>query len=88
MGKPIKGPSAQRDSQSLIQKVPADMPQTVRCVTAPDNDDLAQVRSFAYKVKVACDDLHGDPFDQDSRKALLSLLVDESQAADAARARL
>lgn len=88
MGKPIEDPSVPRDSQSLIKKVPADMPQTVRCVTAPENDDLAQVRTFAYKVKVACDDLHGDPFDQEARKALLSLLVDESQAADAARARL
>lgn len=88
MGKPIEAPAAQRDSQSLTQKVPADMPQTVRCVTAPDNDDLARVRSFAYKVKVACDDLHGDPFDQEARKALLALLVDESRAADAARARL
>lgn len=43
MGKPIEGPSVPRDSQSLIKKVPADMPQTVRCVTAPDNDDLVAV---------------------------------------------
>ncbi|WP_149655563.1 hypothetical protein [Mycobacterium simiae] len=64
------------------------MSQPAKWTTSAEDADMAHVRSFAYKVKIACDDLHGDPFDQDARRALLSLLAEESRAADAAYTRL
>lgn len=78
--------AAYRSSQR--EKVASKMSHSANCITSEEDADRALVRSFIYKVKIACDDLHGDPFDQDARRALLSLLAEESQAADAAHARV
>ncbi|PJE03534.1 MAG: hypothetical protein CK429_32520 [Mycobacterium sp.] len=44
---------------------------------------IAAVRAYALKVKIACDELHDDPFDPNARAALLKLIVDDSPEADA-----
>lgn len=48
---------------------------------------IAAARTYARDVKIACDELHDDPFDLDARAALLKLIVDDSPEADAAFAR-
>lgn len=50
--------------------------------------DLALVRSYSRELKIACDELHGDPFDTDARENLLRLIQQDSQSVDAARNRL
>ncbi|MBX9918347.1 MAG: hypothetical protein K2Y33_00725 [Mycolicibacterium frederiksbergense] len=50
--------------------------------------DLALVRSYSRELKIACDELHDDPFDSEARAHLLRLILQDSQSADAARARL
>lgn len=44
---------------------------------------IAAVRAYAREVKIACDELHDDPFDVNARAALLKLIVDDSPEADA-----
>ncbi|WP_342314713.1 hypothetical protein LIX17_26070 (plasmid) [Mycobacterium avium subsp. hominissuis] len=44
---------------------------------------IAAVRAYAREVKIACDELHDDPFDPNARAALLKLIVDDSPEADA-----
>ncbi len=48
---------------------------------------IAAARSYAREVKIACDELHDDPFDRQARAALLKLIVDDSREADIAFAR-
>lgn len=50
--------------------------------------DLDTVRDFARNLKIACDELHDDPFNPDARAALLRLLESDCAAADAAHARV
>lgn len=50
--------------------------------------DLALVRRYSRELKIACDELHGDPFDTDARAHLLRLILQDSQIADAAKNRL
>ncbi|MBY6388944.1 hypothetical protein HG717_34315 [Rhodococcus erythropolis] len=50
--------------------------------------DLALVRGFARELKIACDDLHGDPFDANARAHLVRLILEDSDDADAANQRL
>ncbi|RAV06181.1 hypothetical protein DQP55_24155 [Mycolicibacterium sp. GF69] len=45
---------------------------------------IAAVRTYSRDVKIACDELHDDPFDMNARAALLKLIVDDSPEADAA----
>jgi hypothetical protein len=45
---------------------------------------IAAARAYAREVKIACDELHDDPFDTNARAALLKLIVDASPEADAA----
>jgi len=45
---------------------------------------IAAARAYAREVKIACDELHDDPFDANARAALLKLIVDASPEADAA----
>lgn len=49
--------------------------------------DLALVRSYSRELKIACDELHDDPFNAGARAALLKLIVDDSSEADAALTR-
>lgn len=48
---------------------------------------IAATRAYSRAVRIACDDLHCDPFDRHARAALLKLIVDGSREADAALAR-
>jgi hypothetical protein len=48
---------------------------------------IATVRAYSREVKIACDELHDDPFDRSARAAVLKLIVDDSPEADAALAR-
>lgn len=48
---------------------------------------IAGARAYAREVRIACDELHDDPFDLDARAALLKLIVDDSPDADASFAR-
>lgn len=50
--------------------------------------DLALVRGFSRELKIACDDLYGDPFDTDARAQVVRLILQDSGAADAAIQRL
>ncbi len=50
--------------------------------------DLALVRGYSRELKIACDELHGDPFDAEARAHLLRLILQGSQGADAANERL
>lgn len=45
---------------------------------------IAAARAYAREVKIACDELHDDPFDVNARATLLKLIVDASPEADAA----
>lgn len=48
---------------------------------------IAAARSYSHDVKIACDELHDDPFNPRARAALLKLIVDDSSDADAALTR-
>lgn len=39
----------------------------------PDPDDLATVRDFNFALKIACDELHDDPFNPVARAELVRL---------------
>lgn len=60
----------------------------VTAAAASAGDDMDAVRSFARNLKIACDELHDDPFNPEARSALLRLLKDDCRAADAALARV
>ncbi|RFZ63220.1 hypothetical protein DE4576_04861 [Mycobacterium marinum] len=45
---------------------------------------IAAARAYSREVKIACDELHGDPFNRNARALLLKLIVDDSPEADAA----
>ncbi|MGV0743886.1 hypothetical protein [Mycolicibacterium sp. XJ870] len=49
--------------------------------------DIAVVRTYSQRMKVACDELHDDPFSRQARSALVRLIIDSSEA-DAAFSRL
>jgi hypothetical protein len=52
------------------------------------DDDRALVREFSRELKIACDELHDDPFDVAAREALKTLIAEHGPAADAALDRL
>lgn len=52
------------------------------------DDDYAVVREFSRELKIACDDLYCDPFDNDAREALRTLLAERGPIADEALDRL
>lgn len=52
------------------------------------DDDYAVVRGFSRELKIACDELHDNPFDSDAREALRTLLVERAPVADEAFYRL
>ena len=39
----------------------------------PDPDDLATVRDFNFALKIACDELHDDPFNPVARAELVRM---------------
>lgn len=62
-----------------------------KTVRKPDIDidsDIAAVRSYAREVKIACDELHDDPFGLTPRARLLTLIVERSVEADEVWARV
>lgn len=50
--------------------------------------DFAIARNFSHSVKMACDDVYGDPFDPAARAHLLAMLLEQGPVADAALSRL
>lgn len=59
------------------------------CIQLPTADsDLALVRAYSRELKIACDELHDDPFNADARAQLTRLILQDSKKADAARERL
>lgn len=53
--------------------------------TSGNNDpDWTVVREFVRELKIACDDLHAEPFNPQARAAVLRLLQNRSDAADSA----
>jgi hypothetical protein len=62
-----------------------------KTVRKPDIDidpDIAAARKYAREVKIACDELHDDPFGLAPRARLLTLIVEASVEADESWARL
>ncbi|CQD23333.1 hypothetical protein H7I87_08175 [Mycobacterium timonense] len=54
-----------------------------------DHDpDLVLVRNYTRALKIACDELHDDPFDPVARAQLRQLIQEASPTADAAHQRL
>lgn len=51
------------------------------------DSDIALVRGYSRELKIACDELHDDPFNSDARAQLMRLILD-SKNADAAQERL
>jgi hypothetical protein len=49
--------------------------------------DIAAARTYAREVKIACDELHDDPFNPQARANVLKLIIDDSPEADAALVR-
>ncbi|CAN5471458.1 hypothetical protein BH09ACT8_BH09ACT8_55610 [soil metagenome] len=62
-------------------------PVTATPASAGD-PNLDAVRDFTRTLKIACDELHDDPFNPKARAALLRLLENDCPAADAALARV
>lgn len=59
------------------------------CVQLPTADsDLALVRAYSREMKIACDELHDDPYNADARAQLMRLILQDSKVADAAKERL
>jgi hypothetical protein len=56
-------------------------------VKRPD-EDLAVVHDYSRQMKIACDDLHDDPFDTQARARLIALIKEQGPIADAAVGRL
>lgn len=63
--------------------------RTRTCAPSPAADaDLALVRGYARELKIACDDLHDEPFNPEARAHLIRLILQDSKSADAANERL
>lgn len=52
------------------------------------DNDYALVRAFSRDLKIACDELHDNPYDNDARETLKTLIAERGPAADAALDRL
>ena len=59
-------------------------PASARSRNIDISPSIAAIRAYSRAVKIACDELHDDPFDVNARAALLKLIVDRSLEADAA----
>lgn len=51
--------------------------------SGPQSDSLVAARLWACQVRSACEDVYGNPFDQESRDYLVYLLVKKAPEADA-----
>ncbi|SLH38824.1 hypothetical protein [Mycobacteroides abscessus] len=60
------------------------MPVSSRTPAQPHSDDETQARSWARRVRHACEELFGDPFNDDARAAMVDVLVRQGPDADAA----
>ncbi|CQD02034.1 hypothetical protein BN000_00087 [Mycobacterium europaeum] len=59
------------------------------CTQLPTTDsDIALVRGYSRELKIACDELHDDPFNPNARAQLMRLILHDSKNADAAQQRL
>ena len=50
--------------------------------------DMALVRGYSRELRIACDELHDDPFNPIARQELIRLILQDSKSADAAKERL
>lgn len=58
-------------------------------VTPPSAETArAAVRDFTLQMKIACDELHDDPFDTNARDKVVQMILQDSRFADAALDRL
>lgn len=48
------------------------------------SEDRAAARSYACRLRIACDELYAAPFNAEARAAVLRLIVKDSEEADAA----
>lgn len=87
--------AAEGKEHSMIRNTPsrttaARSQQRARACTPPPTvaDDLALVHGFTRQVKIACDDLHDEPFNPEARAQLVRLITRDSETADAANKRL
>ncbi|MEU0497883.1 hypothetical protein [Mycobacterium sp. NPDC006124] len=55
---------------------------------ATNDPDWTVVRDFVRELKIACDDLHAEPFNPEARKRVLKLIQSDSPAADSALERV
>lgn len=55
---------------------------------ATADSDISTVRAFVRTLKIACDELHDEPFSAEAREALQRIIADDAPAADEAYARL
>jgi hypothetical protein len=54
------------------------------CGRPPHNDmGLAVVHHYSRHVKMACDDLHDNPFDEEARAQILAIIAAQNLLADA-----
>lgn len=66
-----------------------DKPTATQVVQLPTSDsDMALVRGYSRELKIACDELHDDPFNPIARQELIRLILQDSKSADAAKERL
>jgi hypothetical protein len=63
-------------------------PVTATSASRAGDSGLDAVRSFARTLKIACDELHDDPFNPEARSAVLRLLENDWHAADAVLSRV
>lgn len=58
----------------------------MRNVNAPltsNDSDLMTVREFIRDLRIACDELHDEPFNTGARAAIINMLADRGPSADA-----
>jgi hypothetical protein len=56
--------------------------------TTRGETDLTAVRDFVREMKIACDELHDDPFNTGARDRVVRMILQDSRSADTALARL
>ncbi|WP_176561867.1 hypothetical protein [Mycolicibacterium palauense] len=50
-------------------------------MSATNDPDWTVVRDFVRELKIACDDLHAEPFNPEARQMVLRLIQSDSPAA-------
>lgn len=87
--------AAEGKEHSMIRKTPSrsttsrSQQRARACAPSPTADsDLALVHGYAREVRIACDDLHDEPYNPEARAQLIRLITRDAETADAANKRL